>query len=299
MDFLINNFNSFISLMKTFNFTDFLDIAITSFVIYHFIRIIRETRASQLVKGILILIIAYFLSSQLHFVMLSNLLNKFFEFAVITVLIVFQPELRSILEQIGRNKLGKKLNPRAYYKYDSIGIQEKKDCINAVVDAVSVLQKSKTGALLIFERETKLGDIVDTGTVINATPSIPLIGNIFFNKAPLHDGALVIRGDKAFAAGGILPLTKNQSISAELGTRHRAALGITEISDAVAVVVSEETGNISLALNGVLTRNYTKEHLKNKLDDLFFSDIEESNVKKQIVNSIRRIIKNESKKGKS
>ena len=231
--------------------------------------------------------------------MLSNLLNKFFEFAVITVLIVFQPELRSILEQIGRNKLGKKLNPRAYYKYDSIGIQEKKDCINAVVDAVNVLQKSKTGALLIFERETKLGDIVDTGTVINATPSIPLIGNIFFNKAPLHDGALVIRGDKAFAAGCILPLTKNQSISAELGTRHRAALGITEISDAVAVVVSEETGNISLALNGVLTRNYTKEHLKNKLDDLFFSDIEESNVKKQIVNSIRRIIKNESKKGKS
>lgn len=299
MDFLINNFNSFISLMKTFSFTDFLDIAITSFVIYHFIRIIRETRASQLVKGILILIIAYFLSSQLHFVMLSNLLNKFFEFAVITVLIVFQPELRSILEQIGRNKLGKKLNPRAYYKYDFIGIQEKKDCINAVVDAVSVLQKSKTGALLIFERETKLGDIVDTGTVINATPSIPLIGNIFFNKAPLHDGALVIRGDKAFAAGCILPLTKNQSISAELGTRHRAALGITEISDAVAVVVSEETGNISLALNGVLTRNYTKEHLKNKLDDLFFSDIEESNVKKQIVNSIRRIIKNESKKGKS
>ena len=193
MDFLINNFNSFISLMKTFSFTDFLDIAITSFVIYHFIRIIRETRASQLVKGILILIIAYFLSSQLHFVMLSNLLNKFFEFAVITVLIVFQPELRSILEQIGRNKLGKKLNPRAYYKYDSIGIQEKKDCINAVVDAVSVLQKSKTGALLIFERETKLGDIVDTGTVINATPSIPLIGNIVFNKAPLHDGALVIR----------------------------------------------------------------------------------------------------------
>ena len=164
---------------------------------------------------------------------------------------------------------------------------------------MSVLQKSKTGALLIFERETKLGDIVDTGTVINATPSIPLIGNIFFNKAPLHDGALVIRGDKAFAAGCILPLTKNQSISAELGTRHRAALGITEISDAVAVVVSEETGNISLALNGVLTRNYTKEHLKNKLDDLFFSDIEESNVKKQIVNSIRRIIKNESKKGKS
>ena len=113
MDFLINNFTSFISLMKTFSFTDFLDIAITSFVIYHFIRIIRETRASQLVKGILILIIAYFLSSQLHFVMLSNLLNKFFEFAVITVLIVFQPELRSILEQIGRNKLGKKLNPRA------------------------------------------------------------------------------------------------------------------------------------------------------------------------------------------
>lgn len=291
MDFIINNFNSFISLMKTFTISDFIDIAITSFIIYHFIRIIRETRASQLVKGILILIIAYFLASQLHLVILSNLLNKFFEFAVITVLIVFQPELRSILEQIGRNKLGKKLNPKAYYKYDMVGIKEKKDCINSVVEAVSALQNTKTGALIIFERETKLGDIVDTGTIVKAEPSVSLINNIFFNKAPLHDGAVIIRGDKVYAAGCILPLTKNKSIDPNLGTRHRAALGITEISDAIGVIVSEETGAISVALGGTLTRGYTKEHLKNKLDDLFFSDIEEIDIKKYFVKSIRRFTK--------
>lgn len=288
MCFIVNNFNSFFSLMKTFTISDFLDIVVTSFLIYHFIRIIRETRASQLVKGILVLIIAYFLSSQMHLVILSNLLNKFFEFAVITILIVFQPELRSILEQIGRNKIGKKLNPKAYYKYDAIGIQEKKDCINSIVESVNVLQSSKTGALIIFERETKLGDIVDTGTIINAEPSVPLIGNIFFNKAPLHDGAVVIRGDKVYAAGCILPLTKNKSIDLNLGTRHRAALGITEISDAVGVIVSEESGAISVAIGGSLIRNCSKEYLKNKLDDLFFSDVEEVDLKRYFIKSIRR-----------
>ncbi|MDQ5983338.1 MAG: Cyclic di-AMP synthase CdaA [Eubacteriales bacterium SKADARSKE-1] len=288
MDFITNNWSSFISLMKTFSISDFFDIAITSFIIYSFIKLIRETRASQLVKGILILTIAYFLSYQLKFVMLSNLLNKFFEFAVITVLVVFQPELRRALEQIGRSKIGKHLG---YYKNSFSDLQDTKSCINSVVDAVTILQKTKTGALIIFERETKLGDIIDTGTTINAIPSVSIIGNIFFNKAPLHDGAVIVRDDMIYAAGCVLPLTKNKSVSIDLGTRHRAALGISEISDAVAVVVSEETGIISIAINGVLTRNYTKEHLKNKLDDIFFKEVEEFDFRKQVIKSIRRIKK--------
>lgn len=294
MDFVTNNWNSFLSLMKTFSISDFFDIAITSFIIYSFIKLIRETRASQLVKGILVLAIAYFLSSQLKFVMLSNLLNKFFEFAVITILVVFQPELRRALEQIGRSKIGKHLGGyRTYYKNSFSDIQDTKSCINSIVDAVSALQKTKTGALIVFERETKLGDIIDTGTIINAIPSISIIGNIFFNKAPLHDGAVIVRDDMIYAAGCVLPLTKNKSISLDLGTRHRAALGISEVSDAIAIVVSEETGTISIAINGILTRNYTKEHLMNKLDDIFFGEIEEFDFRKQFFKSIKRIKNNE------
>lgn len=293
MDFITNTWSSFISLMKTFSVSDFFDIAITSFIIYSFIKLIRETRASQLVKGILVLAVAYFLSSQLKFVMLSNLLNKFFEFAVITILVVFQPELRRALEQIGRSKIGNHFGYRSYYKNSFSDIQGTKSCINAIVDAVSALQKTKTGALIVFERETKLRDIIDTGTIINAVPSISMIGNIFFNKAPLHDGAVIVRDDVIYAAGCVLPLTKNKSVSMDLGTRHRAALGISEISDAVAIVVSEETGIISIAINGVITRNYTKEHLKNKLDDIFFSDIEEFDFRKQLIKSIKRIKNNE------
>lgn len=293
MDFVTNSWNSFISLMKTFGVSDFFDIAITSFIIYSFIKLIRETRASQLVKGILILTAAYFLSSQLKFVMLSNLLNKFFEFAVITVLVVFQPELRSALEQIGRSKIGKHFGSKGYYKNGFSDIYNSKACINSIVDAVSALQKTKTGALIVLERETKLGDIIDSGTIINAVPSVSIIGNIFFNKAPLHDGAVIVRDDTIYAAGCVLPLTKNNSISADLGTRHRAALGISEISDAVAITVSEETGIISMAINGVLTRNYTKEHLKNKLDDLFFKESEDFDFRKQLIKSIKRIKNNE------
>ena len=135
------------------------------------------------------------------------------------------------------------------------------------MDVANSFQKSRTGALIVFEKQTRLGDIIDTGTIVDAEPSVQMIGNIFFNKAPLHDGAMVIRDGKVHAAGCILPLTKNNNISAELGTRHRAALGISENSDAVVVVVSEETGNISIAKNGIITRNYTRESLSTALEE--------------------------------
>ena len=264
-----------------------------SFIIYSFIKLIRETRASQLVKGILILIIAYIASFQFNFRMLSFLLNKFFEFGIIALLVVFQPELRRALEQIGRSKISRYWTSSAPRKIASYRLQQK--CIHTVVDAIFLLQQTRTGALIVFERQTKLGDIIDTGTILRAKPSVPIIGNIFFNKAPLHDGAMIIRGSVVYAAGCILPLTKNENVSPDIGTRHRAALGISEISDAIAVVVSEENGKISTAMNGILTRNYEKEDLIKLLEKNMLLDFEEPKVKSQFISSIMRK-KNENKK---
>ena len=278
MDFILTNFNAFIALMRTFTVSDFLDILIMSFIIYSFIKLIRETRASQLVKGILILIVAYIASFQFNFRMLSYLLNKFFEFGIIALLVVFQPELRRALEQIGRSKISRYWMSSSPHKYNVASYKLQQKCIHTVVDAIFLLQQTKTGALIVFERQTKLGDIVDTGTVLRAKPSVPIIGNIFFNKAPLHDGAMIIRGTVIYAAGCILPLTKNENIDPNIGTRHRAALGISENSDAIAIVVSEENGTISIAINGILTRNYNKEELISFLEKNLLLKIEESNL---------------------
>lgn len=278
--------------MKTFRSSDLLDISVMSFIIYHFIKLVRDTRASQLVKGIIILIAVFFLSSQLNLRMLSNLLNKFFEFGILALLVVFQPELRRALEQIGRSKISKYwLSASAIGDAISVA-QLQRLCIAAVVNAATVLQKSKTGALIVFERSTKLGDIIDTGTILNAHPSVPIIGNIFFNKAPLHDGAMIVRDGLVCAAGCILPLTKNENINSDLGTRHRAALGISEASDAVAVVVSEETGVISVAVNGVLTSNYSSDNLRNTLSGVLLSPDRDSRIARwQILESFKRVKK--------
>ena len=158
---------------------------------------------------------------------------------------------------------------------------------------INNFQKSKTGALIVFEKQTKLGEIIDTGTIVDAQPSVPVIGNIFFNKAPLHDGAMVVRDGKVYAAGCILPLTKNNNISTDLGTRHRAALGISENSDAIIVVVSEETGTISIAKNGVITRNYTRETLSMELEDELIPKDMEKNDRIPIINNVMKGKRNE------
>lgn len=297
MSTIIYWFNSFIILMKTFSVSDFFDIIITSFIIYQFIKLIRENRASHLVKGIIILVIGYFLASKLDFLMLKYLLTQFFEFAVITFIVVFQPELRNALEQIGRSNIGKKFNYIATSSNDNFSnIIKIQNCLNVIVDAVMALQKTKTGALIVLERETRLGDIIKTGTIIDAAPSASLIGNIFFNKAPLHDGALIIRNKRVYAAGCILPLTVNKNVNSELGTRHRAALGISENSDAVTIIVSEETGVVSIAMKGIITRDYDKKLLRDKLYSLFISSSEEISLKKHILKSLKRFKYNGNKK---
>ena len=282
MDLIITMWNSFISLVKSFGVSDALDVILVSFIIYSGIKLVRETRAEQLVKGIIILLIVWAGSNILKLYMMKTLLTYFFQFSVTALLIVFQPELRRALEQLGRSGIGNKHWTFGISTEDvEAKMQQNRKCLNAVVDAAAVLQKQKTGALIVFERQTKLGDIIDTGTVVNATPSAPIICNIFFNKAPLHDGAMIMRGGMLYAAGCILPLTKSDKVSIELGTRHRAAIGMTENSDAIVVVVSEETGQISVVVNGVLTRNYTRETLKSALENLILPNESETGEKRQ------------------
>ncbi len=259
----------FLGLLSSFTLSSAVDVLLVSFIIYQFIKLIRETRAEQLVKGILILLIVWSAANLFNLQMMKTILSYVFNFSVIALMIVFQPEVRRALEQIGRSGLRKGFG--LVQKEEDME-KEKRRCIQAVSEAADNFQRSKTGALIVFERETKLGDIIDTGTVVNAIPSVPLIGNIFWNKAPLHDGAMVIRESMVYAAGCILPLTKSDTVSVDLGTRHRAGIGMSENSDAVILIVSEETGQISLAVNGRLTRNYSKETLQEALEGYLLTE---------------------------
>ncbi len=261
--------NSFLSILKTIQIRDIIDILAIALLIFGLFKLVQETRAVQLLKGIVVLVVVYFISSLFGLVMLSGLLQTLFEAAVILVIIIFQPEIRKALEQMGRNN--------TYKKYIKVFTKHGKDdewkkavskAIVDVADTSLLFSRSKTGALIVFERETMLSDIAETGTILEAETSVALLGNIFFNKAPLHDGASIIRDGKLFAAGCILPLTNNQNVDINLGTRHRAALGMSEQSDAVVLVISEETGVISLAINGILLRNFSRESLINKLEEL-------------------------------
>ena len=266
-------FNSILSIIKTIQLRDIVEILAIALLIFGLFKLIQETRAVQLLKGVIMLLIVYFLSSLFGLVMLSSLLRTFFEAAVVVIAIIFQPEIRKALEQMGRNNTYKKYI-KIFTKHHK-GDEWKKAVEKSIVDAADtavLFSRSKTGALLVFERETMLSDIAATGTIIDAETSVALFGNIFFNKAPLHDGASIIRDGKLFAAGCILPLTSNRNVDINLGTRHRAGLGISEQSDAVVLIVSEETGVISLAVNGILLREFTREELIKKLEQFLIYD---------------------------
>lgn len=270
-----------VSIAMNFQFKDAVDIIIVAFLIYGVVKLVHETRAGQLVKGLFLLVILFIISSYFNLVMVSRVLAYFFQFAFVAILIVFQPEIRKALEQVGRNNVGQSIAAVVTGRDRSYDRAQIRKAINAVVDGVGILQQLKMGALIVFERKTKLGDIIETGTQINCEPSGQIVGNIFFNKAPLHDGAMIIRDGMIHAAGCILPLTKNTSVSAELGTRHRAALGVSEESDAVVVVVSEETGQISVAVNGVLARRFTRDTLRDVLEGYLIPQEEASTVRRK------------------
>lgn len=280
---------SIFAVLRTIEIRDIIDIVAIAFIIFSLFKLVKETRAAQLLKGVVAMLVVYLISSLFGLMMLTSLLRTFFEAAVVLVAIIFQPEIRKFLEQMGRNNTYKKYFKLITHrqKSDEWKMNVKKSIIDAA-DTALLFSRSKTGALLVFERETKLSDIAATGTIINATTSVALFGNIFFNKAPLHDGASIIRDGKLFAAGCILPLTDNKNVDINLGTRHRAGLGISEQSDAVVLIVSEETGSISLAINGVLHRDFTRDELVVKLESLLLQDTNDDVSNDGLLQKIRR-----------
>jgi diadenylate cyclase len=249
--------NIVIDAVKNMTIWSVIDILVVSYIFYKGYMLISETRAFQLVKGLLLILILIPVSSILHLTMLNWILQRTITIGVLSIVIIFQPEIRRVLEQIGRT---------AFNEVHIMENEEKmEEIINHIVTAVDNLSKTKTGAIIIIEQKTKMEEIMNTGTKIDAAISPDLLENIFVVNTPLHDGAAIIRNDRLAAAGCFLPLTTNYDINKKLGTRHRAAIGISENSDALVVIVSEETGIISLAVNGKLTRNYTKEKLKDIL----------------------------------
>lgn len=260
-------FNKVLSVFSTFRFVDFLDIVVVAVIIYLCVRIIRETRAMQLAKGIVFIALVYFVVNLLNMEAATAIFKTIFNNIILIVVILFAPEIRNILEQIGKGTARKNFKTIVHpgVAVELAGIQ---DCIESTIQACSDLSYTRTGALIVFENETLLGNVIDSGTLLNAKPSKALIKNVFYPKTPLHDGAMVIRNGKILAAGCILPLTKKQ-LNTRFGTRHRAAVGLTEESDAIVVVVSEETGSISVARNGVLTSDISDGELRDILMSTF------------------------------
>jgi len=237
---------------------DYVDIVIIAYVIYRLFMWIRGTRAVQLIKGILIILFAMIIADYLKLYTIRWILRNLQTMFLVALPVVFQPELRRALEQIGRGKLFSQ-------SFSVMPEEDMTKVIQEIIKAVKVLARNKIGALIVIERETGLNDYAESGIRINGTISSEFLINIFIPNTPLHDGAVIIRGDRVLAAGCFLPLTDSQDLSTELGTRHRAAIGITEHSDAVVVVVSEETGILSLASEGKLTRYLDETTLKEML----------------------------------
>ena len=289
---MLNNisqfFNKIISVFSTFSVIDFLDICVVAVIIYVCIRIIRETRAMQLLKGIVFLAAVYGAVYLLNMEASSYLFKTMFSNFLIILIVLFAPDIRNILEQIGKGSAGKNLRTiiHAGVAVDVVKID---NAIKSTCRAVADMSDKKIGALIVFENETMLGNIIESGTILDAKPTRELIENIFFPKSPLHDGAMVIRDGSVYAAGCILPLTK-KDISSSLGTRHRAGLGISEESDAIVVIVSEETGKISVAQGGQLKIGISDGDLREVLISTFIPTGDSSDDKK-ITKLVRRIKK--------
>ena len=253
-------FNNIKYLLQVFSFVDVIDILLVSVIIYYIVKFIRERRASKLATGICFVLALLIVSEIFEMRAMNFLLSNIVQVGLIALVIIFQPELRAALEKVGSSSFKTFKNSITKDKEHA-----KSDNIVNICQAVSELAREYTGALIIIERNTPLGDIIKTGTVINADICVEMLKNIFFNKAPMHDGAVVIHNNRIFAAGCFLPMSKNDDIIKDLGTRHRSAIGMSEESDAVVIVVSEETGTISIALNGELRRNYDFNSLKHEL----------------------------------
>lgn len=256
--------DKFFNMINTLRFLDIIDIAIVAICIYKLYMMIKETRAEQLIKGLVIIFIFVKISDSLKLYTVNWVLENMMTALAIMIIVVFQPELRKILETIGRSNILTK-------SFADIRGEKVDKCVEEIVHAVFSLSRQKIGALIIFERSTGLGDVVETGTTLNSAISSELLINIFIPNTPLHDGAVVIKNDTIKAAACFLPLSTEQSISKELGTRHRAAIGMSEKSDCLALIVSEETGGISIAEHGKINR-YVDEPTLTKILTKLYND---------------------------
>ena len=284
---VIDYVNQIKGLFNSFRIIDFIDILFVAVVLYAIIRIIRETRAMQLVKGIVFLVAMYFVVSFLGMSASSYIFKVIFSNILIIIVILFGNEIRNILEQMG-NGAAKTGIKSILHSGMTLEIGEIKKAIEAVCKACNNMSDDQVGALIVFENETMLGDIISSGTVLDAKATPELIENVFFPKSPLHDGAMIVRGSQIYAAGCILPLTRD-NVSSNLGTRHRAAIGVTQESDAIVVIVSEETGSISIAENGTLKRDISTGELRDILEQHFIPESGKSDDK--ILRKLLRRIK--------
>jgi len=248
------NFN----LTDYFSLTSIIDIAIVAFVSYRLMLLIKGTRAVQLLKGIAVLVVASALSSLFQLYTLQWLLKQAMTALVVALPVVFQPELRRALEKIGGSSF-------LSSQFSGLGEDDRDHLVAEIVQAVRLMSRGRIGALIVLERSTGLEEYIDSGVRIDSLVSNELINNLFIPRSPLHDGAVIIRGNRLLAAACVLPLTQEQKLGKSMGTRHRAGIGITEQSDAVAVIVSEETGTVSLALEGILFRDLDNKKLSDKL----------------------------------
>ena len=258
MDSIISFFRDVLAMLPTIKFMDIIDILLVTFVLYTLIMMIQTTGAARIAKSIVLLLVLAVVTKLLNMYLMSFLLDRVLEIGLIALVIMFQPELRRMLEKIGSKSFRELLSTK----------QEQREIdrvIGETVNACEIMSRERTGVLLVFERETSLIDYQKTGTVIDARVSSELLRNLFFTKASLHDGAVIIRNERIAAAGCVLPLTQSRNISSDLGTRHRAGIGMSEVSDAVVVIVSEETGTISVAVNGMLKRHLAPQTLERLL----------------------------------
>ena len=271
--------NFFNNIVSSIGITDILDILIVAFIVYKVLGFIRETRAEQLAKGLLVLVVGTLLSDICHLYTLHWILSNVMTVGLIALIVLFQPELRRALEKLGRSKF---INIS-----EDVDKDDAKRIVIGMSKAIETMSATKTGALMVIERETKLNDIVETGTIVDAAISAEMIGNVFYEGAPLHDGAVIIRGGRLYAAGCVLPLTQNKKLGKELGTRHRAGIGVTETSDALVIIVSEETGVISLAQNGELTRFVDVKRIEKILLGLYLQEEQKGVLTEAIVKVFR------------
>lgn len=266
LDYISDIFQNFVRIVKSVTFFDVLDILLLTVLIYYVIKLMRETRAMQLLKGVLILVAIFLVVQFCNLKAMSFLMENFLQVGIIAIIIVFQPELRRILEKVGRTRVSNlALSIEQSGKSDADALRE--HAIKEIVEACDSMSRSKTGALIVIERSVMLNDrIKENSTIVNADISSYLLCNIFFKNSPLHDAAVIIRNYRIYAAGCTLVMPERDShLAKELGTRHRAAIGQSENSDALVIVVSEETGAISVALDGQLTHDVNTQSLTNIL----------------------------------